>query len=179
MNKVDKKAAFIGIFIAKLGDPTQFDHTGEVIDLVKPVGKCVCGHPIRYEYIIKNRYNGKIAKVGSECINNFQDYSPALYASLMKTVERLKEEERKAKELEMNEKVQKVKAELSEKLNLAIRWYKAKYGNHYAPYEIWYPMHREFSFNPNKTYKTMKPLLNWYEKNLKKVSAFVERYVLN
>lgn len=60
----------------------EWDFTGTVNDygelkLQKPVKKCqLCGHPIRYGYILKNNKNGKKVEVGSECIENYVNITP-------------------------------------------------------------------------------------------------------
>lgn len=51
----------------------EWEFTGEIIEYPKHHGSTcqLCGHPLRYHYVIRNRRNGSILKVGSECVNNF------------------------------------------------------------------------------------------------------------
>lgn len=51
----------------------EWEFTGEIIEYPKgDTRTCeLCGHPLRYHYVIRNRRNGSILKVGSECVNNF------------------------------------------------------------------------------------------------------------
>ena len=51
------------------------DH-GPIKDQIKKVHCMLCGHSIRYEYIITNKENKKKLGVGSECICNFMNVDP-------------------------------------------------------------------------------------------------------
>jgi hypothetical protein len=72
-------------FIAKLGNVAEWDYEGECFDLGPRGGKCVCGHFIRYAYIIHHKGDNKTEQIGSTCIDFFKEYSPELYASLALT----------------------------------------------------------------------------------------------
>ena len=72
----------VGKFIKRLGDPSQYEFRGEVIDLGEyGKGKCTCDHPVRYMLLIWGP-NGEVAPVGCECIKHFQAYNDKLYNSL-------------------------------------------------------------------------------------------------
>lgn len=51
----------------------EWEFTGEIIEYPKgDIRSCeLCGHPLRYHYVIRNRRNGSVLKVGSECVYNF------------------------------------------------------------------------------------------------------------
>lgn len=60
----------------------EWSYDGEVIDhgpIKDQMGKMhctLCGHPIRYEYIITNKESKKKIGTGSECITNFMNVDP-------------------------------------------------------------------------------------------------------
>src|SRR5271169_5134106 len=68
-------------FIDVLGDPSKWKYSGVCNDLAAPVGKCICGHAIRFEYQIE--FEGHKNVVGSECINHFATINPELYKDLV------------------------------------------------------------------------------------------------
>lgn len=172
------RAEFIKTFIDKLGNVDNWNHSGIVIDAGKGSNeKCVCGHKIRYLFILEG-LNGKTAQVGSECINHFKDYNESLYNSLIATVARIKEEEKKAKEMMLLEEVNKVKTPYEENVKKVWNWYKEVYGNHYCNnYYIWSFVNKTLSLHPNKVYKSVKVLLNWYKKNEVSLSNFIVQYM--
>jgi len=168
------KADFIHTFIEKLGDVANWNHSGVVVDSGKgSTEKCVCGHPIRYLYKIDGP-EGKVAQVGSECINHFKDYNESLYNALISTVERLKEDEKKAKELLILEEVEVIRLPYEDKVKKVFNWYRETYGNRWcSDYGAW-KFVKELSSKPKKDYTNKKSLLNWYVKNEASVSRFIE-----
>jgi len=67
----------------------EWEYRGEVIDhgplkdqIPKPAECQFCGHPIRYGYRLHNAVNQKVVEVGSECLGNFLEITPALAISL-------------------------------------------------------------------------------------------------
>lgn len=175
---VENKAVFVARFVEKLGKVEEYDHTGDCLDAGRDSReKCVCGHPIRYCYIIKNRITGKQAQVGSECINHFQDYNVELYNSLIATVARLDEEEKKAKELLLDTEISSVQKAYLEKRESVFAWYREKFPGYCPDYNLWYTLHRNgFCSKPSKVYKSKKTLLNWFVKEEKRLMSLVETY---
>jgi hypothetical protein len=67
----------------------EWDYHGEVIDhgplkeqIPKPAKCQFCGHPIRYGYGLHNSVNQKFVEVGSECLGNFIEITPAIASTL-------------------------------------------------------------------------------------------------
>lgn len=67
----------------------EWEYRGEVTDhgpldqqIPKPAECQFCGHPIRYGYLLHNRFTGRRVEVGSECIGNYLDITPALAGRL-------------------------------------------------------------------------------------------------
>ena len=74
----------------------------------KPQQKCqLCGHPIRYGYLLKNSKNNKDVEVGSECIDNYMLVTPTVMkkmdAAKKKAKNQIKVNARKAYGLANNE----------------------------------------------------------------------------
>jgi hypothetical protein len=79
-------------------DPTDYEYTGEVNDLGDMSGSCACGHPIRYEFIVRNT-TGKEVVIGSTCIDTSVPWLTSVGA------EKLAQDLREA--LEANEEAKK------------------------------------------------------------------------
>jgi hypothetical protein len=67
----------------------EWVYRGEVIDhgpikeqIPKPAECQFCGHSIRYGYRLHNTVNQKVVEVGSECIGNFMEITPAIASTL-------------------------------------------------------------------------------------------------
>ncbi len=89
----------------------EWDYRGEVIDhgplkdqIPKPVECQFCGHKIRYGYRLHNNVNHKVVEVGSECIGNFLEITPAL-ASALDTDKRAAVKRRKNEQLKRRKEV--------------------------------------------------------------------------
>jgi NAD-dependent SIR2 family protein deacetylase len=68
-------------------DGEVIDH-GPIHDQIKTANCSLCGHQIRYEYVITNKENKKRLGVGSECIGNYGIVHPSRIEGSLK---RLKE----------------------------------------------------------------------------------------
>lgn len=92
------RLAIIAKFIARLGDPRQWEFTGEVVD-GGPGSKaeCICGHPIRWIFMIQKTGGCDRAQVGSECINHFQEYNPSMCEAMKAAYVRLLEQQKEEK----------------------------------------------------------------------------------
>ena len=85
----------------------EWEYRGEVIDygplkdqIPKPAECQFCGHKIRYGYRLHNIVNQKVVEVGSECMGNFLEITPAL-ASSLDADKRAAVKERKNRQLKM------------------------------------------------------------------------------
>lgn len=103
----------------------EWDFNGTVNDYgpvteQKPPQKCqLCGHPIRYGYILNNSKNTKSVEVGSECINNYMMVTPTVMKKMevakKKAKNQLKVNAKKAYGLANNEADKVVVAVFKEK----------------------------------------------------------------
>ena len=85
----------------------EWEYRGEVLDhgplkdqMPKPAECQFCGHKIRYGYRLHNTVNHKAVEVGSECIGNFLEITPAL-ASALDADKRAARKRRKNEQLKM------------------------------------------------------------------------------
>lgn len=67
----------------------EWDYRGEVTDhgplkeqIPEPAECQFCGHKIRYGYRLYNSVNHKVVEIGSECLGNFLEITPALISAL-------------------------------------------------------------------------------------------------
>lgn len=80
----------------------EWEFNGKVIDYgpikdQKPKQKCnLCGHNVRYAYVLNNTKNGKSIEVGSECIENYIMITPAVLSKMESAKKNLKMEAKKA-----------------------------------------------------------------------------------
>lgn len=171
IEKLENKASFIKTFIDKLGDVSEWEHNGVVIDAGKgSKEKCVCGHRIRYLFIIEK--GDKTTYVGSECINHFKDYNINLYNSLNASIQRIKEEEKQQIENMKKKEIEEIKNPYEEMVKIVYNWYRTKYPGWCSNYHVW-KFVSELYIKPKKNYKNIGSLLSWYKKNMKNVSEFV------
>ena len=89
----------------------EWVYRGEVIDhgpikeqIPKPAECQFCGHPIRYGYRLYNTVNQKVVEVGSECIGNFMEITPAI-ASTLDTDKRAAAKRRKNEQLKRRREI--------------------------------------------------------------------------
>ena len=161
-------------FIARLGDPRQWEFTGDVVDGgPKSQAECICGHHIRWIFMIQKEGGGAIdrSQVGSECIQHFQDYNPAMYTSMLaahaELLKRLKADQRaraEAEELAAQTPVferwtavrRLARAVVTEAQNTADAYYRGWMdADSYA---------LQADVRANKTFKTVKGRTKWLEK---------------
>ena len=123
-------------------DPREWTYNGEVEDAEGPVAECACGHRIRWCFIIHRERDGRVAQVGSVCVNHFAVIAPELCVSLTAAVEKLKADiaadKKKAKEAREMEKV----VEAEDKFLVAIERAVEKYNSYRengmkAPRKLW------------------------------------------
>ena len=167
------KATMVKSFFETIGDPNKWEFTGQVNDNKYMTDVCVCGHFIRYEYIIRNIDTGETEKVGSECITNFKEYNEALYNELV-TAKRELEEERKRKLQETRDSKYRKEYEnnLAEAKAIRDELYE-KYTHLGAPkvkvpYILWKAINAKDCIKTecDVKYKTWRGYKQWSEKNL-------------
>ena len=104
----------------------EWEYRGEVSDhgplkdqIPKPAECQFCGHKIRYGYRLHNTINQKTVEVGSECIGNFVEITPAL-ASVLDADKRAARKRRKNEQLKMRREIYNLVQGEVRKLRIAI-----------------------------------------------------------
>ena len=162
-------------------NPAEWVYNGECKDLGATIGNCVCGHEIRYEFIVER--NGEKRILGSVCIENYAFFSPAMADYMRQDLERMLEkiaEDKRIAEMQKNRaeidaarsNYEKLIAELKELVEAHIQ---SKPNSRYPlPYDLWL-----FSVGSGKVktncpeYKTPAPYLKWYKKQTEIVSKII------
>lgn len=78
--------------LENLGNPSDYEFTGQVFDAGNSGAQCACTHDIRYCFIIRHKDNRKEAQVGSTCINHIASVSPELGQILLNAKDKLESE---------------------------------------------------------------------------------------
>ena len=104
----------------------EWEYRGEVVDhgplkdqMPKPAECQFCGHKIRYGYRLHNTINQKTVEVGSECIGNFLEITPAL-ASALDADKRAARKRRKNEQLKMRREIYNLAQGEVRKVRIAI-----------------------------------------------------------
>lgn len=159
-------------FIERLGDPTKYEFTGMVNDLGMPIGTCVCGHQIRYEYIIAK--GSKHVAVGSECIHNFKHYNPKLYAKLLEAhearLEKKKADEKKAREARRAKEVSKLEKEWNAGFAKIRKLFPE--GLPWLPSDLYWE-YQDLRKGP-KQYKRSTTYIRWYKERMPRLKKLVK-----
>ena len=133
---------FISPFMSKMGDPRDYEYRGICIDAGRPCEKCICGHSIRYIFVVHHKTEPREANLGSECINHFQAYNPDLWQALCKAQDKLnlelKEAKRKAKEAKQDIEIDRLRSEYRRIYDILYQAYRSYRGRGIkAPYNLW------------------------------------------
>ena len=104
----------------------EWQYRGEVLDhgplkeqIPKPAECQFCGHQIRYGYKLHNVVNKTVVEVGSECIGNFLEITPAI-ASSLDTDKRAAVKQRKNRQLKMRRAIYNAALGEAEKVTKAV-----------------------------------------------------------
>lgn len=169
----------VGKFVAALGDPSQYEFRGEVIDLGEyGAGKCTCGHIVRYLLLIWGP-NGNVAPIGCECVKHFQSYNEKLYNSLenarLGLYEALAAEERERAEVLRLAKRDEVQPlfELAKTRFLAVCRMHREHINKYLPYVMW---QFESTLKKAPEYKKTSSYIRFYETKIVEIDKILGQY---
>jgi hypothetical protein len=176
--KATSRLHHVETLVAKLGNPSEWEHTGVVNDLGRPEGECACGHAIRYEFCLEHP-DGRKAVVGSTCIDHFEHINPALYASLKGALDGIREklaaDKRTAREAQQDAEVEKLKAERAPLVDTLIARYKKAKADSYNGYvdnEDIYWGYRVAQQKP-KQYKRRCDYIRWYKDSIETLKRYI------
>ena len=167
--------AYIAPFIEQLGDPRQYEYRGECNDLGHVSGHCICGHPIRFEFLIHHKTDStKCAILGSECIGHFETINPKLYNDLVAAVERLEkdiaEAKKKAKELIQDKEIEELRAVYDTGRDRLLVEYR-KYPCYRVPEWLYWGIQDTPSEPPQ--FQRKGAYINWYKRIQKKLDKML------
>lgn len=171
-------------------DPREWVYQGYCNDLGAPVGYCACGHPIRFEFVLKRERDGASAVVGSVCIDHYALISPSaaewMRADLERMLEKIKADKREAErarvQLEVDAALKDYSVELDKLVALADAHRAAKPNVwNKLPLELWRAVegYNRFPQQCTQEYKTPKLYLRWYKTNIGKVQGVIARNQLS
>jgi hypothetical protein len=113
------------------------------IKFQQPVHKCqMCGHQIRYGYVLNNLINGKSVTVGSECVENYMHVNTRLQLTLNNKLETVKFNAKQAKKKELSA----VKGQAMNEAGRLADWIK-KNGTHDEYESIFNVTYNNFTLN--------------------------------
>jgi hypothetical protein len=169
----------VGKFIKRLGDPSQYEFRGEVIDLGEyGAGKCTCGHILRYMLLIWGP-NGAVAPLGCECIKHFHSYNETLFNKLENARVGLYEALAREKREPIEALRQAKMAELQSQFELARRRFLAVCRMHEENINRWLPRPMwvvKGDVMKKVEYKTILGYLNYYEKMILTIDKTLGQY---
>ena len=175
-NEADRKrnTAHYARLLEVLGDGREWEYTGICNDLEKPVGKCACGHPVRYEFVIERMSDKKTAVLGSECINYFKEVNPETFAAMQAAhaaiLAKLAEAKKAAKAAQQAVEVEAARhtwqgcKERAEAILEA-----ASDDNRFLPYDLYRLRYRTAYLDEAPEYQRACDLRKWYEKAAKEI----------
>jgi hypothetical protein len=178
------RVMFIEPFIEKMGNPREYEYRGECHDLGRVSGYCVCGHPIRYEFLVHHKTGDRVAILGSECIGHFRFIAPELYADLTAAVEKLEKELAEAKKAAKNAKISAKIDEIKPQYDAAYLKLRDIYTAYAAkrswknpcpiPYVLWktWGILRENA----PEFERKSAYVAWYERNTKKIEKLIAEF---
>ena len=153
----------IKLYLGLDSRPSDFHYTGVCNDLGRPTGQCVCGHAIRYEYVVADA-TGVSRKLGSECIENYE-FLNHIQAEVQVEKERLalleKQKEDETLSLLLEERTKLIKIAKAIKLDCDL-------DNKLTPYPI-YEIARKGNLKAILALKTTKG-------KIKKVESIISKY---
>ena len=158
--------------VAALGDPKDWEYTGEVSQGDPSKTHCACGHPIMDCYIIRHKVSGRTSMLGSTCIGYFEQAGD-IYASLCTAVQeqarKLSEAKKAAKRAADEIKVAKARAAYEALYDsLWARYRGLKERGEFAPKPLWLAMASYYRVHRSAPeYQRPCDYLKWYAKQTK------------
>jgi hypothetical protein len=162
--------------VAALGDPKDWEYTGECVQGDPSKTHCACGHPIMDCYIIRNLRTGRKGMLGSTCIGYFEQ-AGEIYAHLSAAVKaqevKLAEAKRAAKRAADEQKVSESRAAYESRYDMLLARFRAyRERGEMAPKDLWlavasyYRVHRTAP-----EYQRPCDYLKWYAKQMKALES--------
>ncbi len=176
----------VAVLLAAMNnDPSAWEYDGsEPVDngegasmSINPP-RCACGHPVRYQFVIRNIANPKqIINLGTTCINYLSDIDASMYADMVAAVKRQAEKlaalKRAAKAATQDAEIEKLAAEYKQIYDARIATYNAiRESGKRVVYNAWYALassHR-LPYSPPE-YTRKASYIAWYKKHLPRIAG--------
>ena len=162
--------------VAALGDPKDWEYTGQCVQGDPSKSHCACGHPIMDCYIIEHKTTKIRKMLGSTCIGYFEQ-AGTIYANLVTAVanqERKLAEARKAVKRAADEvKVNEARIAYEARYDLLwARFMAYRERSQMAPRELWWAMASHYRVHRTAPeYQRPCDYLKWYAKQMKALEA--------
>lgn len=176
LEHTELQRAHVSALLSALGNPSEWEYTGTVVDAGQSEAKCACGHPIRYCFEIRHATRGQ-THVGSTCIDHLAAITPQLGAALTAAREKLEAEIKAAEAAAKRTAADAANAALwndyATKRDEARRRHAAnRAAGRRSPYDLWHfveSWREEWRRNTPPQYVRAADLRRWIERAIKRV----------
>ena len=162
--------------VAALGNPKDWEYTGDCVQGDPAKSHCACGHPIMDCYIIRHKVTGCTSMLGSTCIGYFEQVGD-IYASLCTAVaaqeRKLSEAKKQAKRAADEIKVNEARTAYEARYDMLLARYRGmKERGEFAPKQLWWAMASHYRVHRTAPeYQRPCDYLKWYAKQTKALEA--------
>jgi hypothetical protein len=155
--------------VAALGDPKNWEFTGDCVQGDPSKTHCACGHPIMDCYIIRHKVTGRNSMLGSTCIDYFEQAGEIyghLVVALANQEKKLAEAKKAAKRAADEIKVAEARAAYESRYDTLLARFKAyREMGRMAPRELWSAMASHYRVHrAAPEYQRPCDYLKWYAK---------------
>jgi hypothetical protein len=156
--------------VAALGDPKEWEYTGDVAHDPSGRAHCSCGHPIMDIFIIRHKVSRRTAQLGSTCINYFEgagEVFASLQAADKKLTAQFNEAKKAAKRAADEAKVAEARAQYEaahQAMRDRMRAFRER--GQMAPRALWAACESSYYRIPSRAPEYQRPCdyLKWYAK---------------
>jgi hypothetical protein len=162
--------------VTALGDPKEWEYTGDCVQGDPGKTHCACGHPIMDCYIIRHKATGRQNMLGSTCIGYFEQAGD-IYSSLCVAVaaqeRKLAEAKKAAKRAADEIKVSEARTAYETRYDTLLARFRAyRERGQMAPRELWSAMASHYRVHRTAPeYQRPCDYLKWYEKQSRALAA--------
>ena len=162
--------------VAALGDPKEWEYTGDCVQGDPGKTHCACGHPIMDCYIIRHKANGCQNMLGSTCIGYFEqagDIYSHLCVAVAAQERKLADAKKAAKRAADEIKVSEARAAYETRYDTLLARFRAyRERGQMAPRELWSAMASHYRVHRTAPeYQRPCDYLKWYAKQTKILEA--------
>ena len=162
--------------VAALGDPKEWEYTGDCVQGDPSKTHCACGHPIMDCYIIRHKATGRQNMLGSTCIGYFEqagDIYSHLCVAVAAQERKLADAKKAAKRAADEIKVSEARTAYETRYDTLLARFRAyRERGQMAPRELWSAMASHYRVHRTAPeYQRTCDYLKWYEKQTRALAA--------